>query len=84
MAREVLSLGLGEHRMSYYAVRAAALGPVSAEVVSALFFHHTLDFVSPAIPLAWSIASPQQIVAARFEAVGIPAKLRYRMGELVT
>ena len=62
-------LGLGEHRMSYYAVRAAALGPVSAEVVSALFFHHTLDFVSPAIPLAWSIASPEQIVAARFEAV---------------
>ena len=25
--------------------------------------------VSPAIPLAWSIASPERIVAARFEAV---------------
>lgn len=62
-------LGLGAHRMSYYAVRAAALGPVSAEIVAALFYHHTVDMVSPAIPLAWSIASPTQIVAARFAAV---------------
>ena len=62
-------LGLVADRMSYYAMRAAALGPVSAEVVSALFYHHTVDMVSPSIPLAWRIASPTQIVAARFEAV---------------
>ena len=62
-------LGLSEHRMSYYAVRAAALGRVAAEVVSATFSHHTVEMVSPAIPLAWSIASPERIVAARFEAV---------------
>jgi hypothetical protein len=62
-------LGLSEHRMSYYAVRAAALGRVAAEVVSATFYHHPLEMVSPAIPLAWSIASPERIVAARFEAV---------------
>jgi len=62
-------LGLNEHRMSYYAVRAAALGQVAAEVVSATFYHHTVEMVSPAIPLAWSIASPERIVAARFEAV---------------
>ena len=62
-------LGLNEHRMSYYAVRAAALGRVAAEVVSATFYHHTVEMVSPAIPLAWSIASPERIVAARFEAV---------------
>ncbi len=62
-------LGLGEHRMSYYAIRAAALGPVSAEVVAALFYHHRVALVSPAIPRAWSIASPTRIVAARFEAV---------------
>ena len=63
-------LGLNQHRMSYYAVRSAALGPVSAEVVSATFYHHPVEMVSPAIPLAWSIASPERIVAARFEAVG--------------
>jgi len=62
-------LGLSEHRMSYYAVRSAALGPVAAEVVSATFYHHTVEMVSRAIPLAWSIASPERIVAARFEAV---------------
>ncbi|MCL0047811.1 hypothetical protein M1N48_01960 [Dehalococcoidia bacterium] len=62
-------LGLTEHRMSYYAVRAAALGPVAAEVVSATFYHHTVEMVSPAIPLASSITSPERIVAARFEAV---------------
>jgi len=63
-------LGLNEHRMSYYAVRSAALGPVAAEVVSATFYHHPVEMVSGAIPLAWSIASPERIVAARFEAVG--------------
>ena len=62
-------LGLSEHRMSYYAVRAAALGRVAAEVVSATFYHHPVEMVSPAIPFAWSIASPERIVAARFEAV---------------
>ncbi len=62
-------LGLVADRMSYYAMRAAALGPVSAEVVAALFYHHSVDMVSPSIPAAWSIASPEQIVAARFEAV---------------
>ena len=45
-------LGLSEHRMSYYAVRSAALGPVAAEVVSATFYHHTVEMVSPAIPLS--------------------------------
>ena len=62
-------LGLGDHRMNYYAVRSAALGRVGAEVVSATFYHHSVEMVSPAIPLAWSIASPERIVAARFEAV---------------
>ena len=62
-------LGLGDHRMSYYATRSAPLGRVGPEIVSATFYHHTVRMVSPAIPLAWSIASPERIVAARFEAV---------------
>ena len=61
--------GKAADRMRYYAMRAAALGPVSAEVVAAVFYHHSVDMVSPSIPLAWSIASPETIVAARFEAV---------------
>jgi len=62
-------LGLGDHRMSYYATRSAPLGRVGAAVVSATFYHHSVEMVSPAIPLAWSIASPERIIAARFEAV---------------
>ncbi len=62
-------LGLGDHRMSYYAVRSAPLGEVGDEVVSATFYHHSVEMVSPAIPLAWSIASPKRIIASRFMAV---------------
>ena len=51
-------LGLTVHRMSYYAPRAAALGPVAAEVVAACFFHHPMALVRPAIPRAWQIAAP--------------------------
>lgn len=75
-------LGLGEHRMSYYAPRAAALGPVPAEVVSACFFHHTMPLVSPAIPRAWQIADPRTILAARLEAVD--GALRRLWGEDIT
>jgi len=62
-------LGLTAHRMSYYAPRAAALGPVAAEVVAACFFHHPMALVRPAIPRAWQIADPPTILAARLEAV---------------
>ena len=62
-------LGLTPHRMSYYAPRAAALGPVAAEVVAACFFHHPMALVRPAIPRAWQIADPPTILAARLEAV---------------
>ena len=43
-------LGLGDHRMNYYATRSAPLGKVGPEVVSATFYHHSVDMVSPAIP----------------------------------
>ena len=75
-------LGLTEHRMSYYAPRAAALGPVAAEVVAACFFHHPMPLVSPAIPRAWQIAAPPTILAARLEAVD--GALRRLWGERVT
>ena len=52
------------HRMSYYAPRAAALGPVAAEVVAACFFHHPTALVRPAIPRAWQIADAYTILAA--------------------
>jgi len=74
-------LGLTAHRMSYYAPRAAALGPVAAEVVAACFFHHPMPLVSPAIPRAWQIADPHTILAARLEAVD--GALRRLWGERI-
>ena len=62
-------LGLTADRMSYYALRSAALGPVSAEMVAALFYHHTVEMVAPSIPQAWRIASPERIVETRFASV---------------
>jgi hypothetical protein len=75
-------LGLTAHRMSYYAPRAAALGPVAAEVVAACFFHHPMALVRPAIPRAWQIAAPPTILAARLEAVD--AALRRLWGARIT
>ncbi len=63
----------------YFASRAAPMGPVAAEVVIATFFNFRPDFVRETIPLAWAIASPEQIVAARFDAAG--AMLRRLLGD---
>jgi hypothetical protein len=58
-------LGLEPGAMYYFATRAAALGPASAELVRATFY----DFFSPdvvhrVIPEAWP-AAPERIVGAR-------------------
>ena len=49
----------------YFASRAAAMGPVPAEVVVATFFNFNPEVVRAAIPRAWSAASPEQLVVAR-------------------
>ncbi|MET7329617.1 hypothetical protein [Nonomuraea sp. NPDC005650] len=74
------SLGLSG-RMGYFASRAAALGPVPAEVVIATFYNFNPDLVRQAIPAAWQIASPSDILAARLESVD--ATLRRVLGDAV-
>jgi hypothetical protein len=49
----------------YFASRAAAMGAVPAEVVIATFFNFNPEVVRAAIPEAWSVASPAQLVEAR-------------------
>src|SRR5437764_4286289 len=60
------AIGLPEH-MHYFAPRAAAMGPVPADVVIATFFNFHPALVRRAIPAAWEIASPQAILAARLD-----------------
>ncbi|HEY6474537.1 MAG TPA: hypothetical protein VIY26_16700 [Acidimicrobiales bacterium] len=56
-------------RTGYFASRAAPMGAVGADVVIATFFNFNPELVRHAIPAAWDVASPAQLVAARFAAV---------------
>lgn len=61
------ALGLKPGRMSYFAGRAAPMGAVGAGVVTATFYNFSPSLVAHMIPRAWSLASPEQIVAARLD-----------------
>jgi hypothetical protein len=73
--------GLKGFWMGYFASRAAALGPVSAPVVTALFFNFAPRMVERAIPDAWRFSTPERVLAARFEAVD--HALRRLLGDAV-
>ncbi len=71
--------GITHQRMAYFASRAAAMGAVPAETVIATFFNFNPDLVRRAIPAAWDIASPAEVLAARLEVVD--RSLRKAWGE---
>jgi hypothetical protein len=64
------ALGLEPGRMAYFAARSAPMGAVGAGVVTATFFNFSPRLVARHIPRAWTIASPGQVVEARFAAAG--------------
>jgi hypothetical protein len=81
-AREAYTAaGLKGYWMGYFASRSAALGPVPAEVVAALFYNFHPRMVARAIPDAWRFAPPERVLAARREAAD--AALRRLLGERV-
>jgi hypothetical protein len=63
------AIGLKPGRMSYFAGRAAPMGAVGAGVVTATFYNFSPSLVAHMIPRAWTLASPEQVVAARLEIV---------------
>lgn len=75
------ALGLGPGMGGYFASRAAAMGPVPAEVVIATFFNFHPAFVRETIPAAWSVATPAAILEARRGAAD--RALRARLGDEV-
>jgi hypothetical protein len=75
------SLGLRGFFRGYFGQRAAPLGPVPAEVVTALFYNFAPGFVTRSVPEIWSVASPAQFLDARLAAVD--GALRRSLGELV-
>jgi hypothetical protein len=67
-------LGLRGYWRGYFASRSAALGAAGPELVTALFGGFAPAMVARALPEVWTIASPQQVQAAR--RAGATAALR--------
>lgn len=66
---EFSALGEQADQTGYFAGRAAPMGAVSAEVVTATFFNFNPDLVTKSMASAWDIASPAEWTAARMRAV---------------
>ncbi len=65
---EYQSLGPQHPRTGYFASRAAPMGAVSAEVVTATFFNFNPGLVDQAMAGAWRVADPAAWVDARLRA----------------
>jgi len=63
------AIGLEGFWMGYFASRAAPMGPVPPAVVQATFYNFAPGMVARAIPDAWALAAPEQIISTRLDAV---------------
>jgi hypothetical protein len=68
-AQAYRNLGLKGGWMGYFASRAAPMGPVPAGLITAVFFNFHPSMAARAVPDAWGLASPEQVLAARLGAV---------------
>ena len=78
---EMFALGFTNYWDTYFAGRAAPLGPVPAEVVDALFYSFAPGEVARHIPKVWSTTTPEAAMAAR--QVGCVKALRRILGDHV-
>lgn len=62
-------LGLEPMAQGYVAGRAAPMGRVTPDVVAATFFNFSPVLANLALPAAWDIASPEQVLEARADAL---------------
>lgn len=75
----LVAVGLRPGRMCYFAGRAAPMGAVTGGVVAATFYNFNPVMVAKHVPRAWTLATPEVVVAARFRSVD--AALRRLLGE---
>lgn len=66
---ELTAVGLRPGRMCYFASRSAPMGAVSAGVTIATFYNFNPETVAKSIPRAWTLATPEAVIGARFAAV---------------
>ena len=64
---------------TYFALRAAPLGPVGAEVVTATFYNFAPAFVARRVPGVWQAVTPGTALEARL--AGVDAAVRRVLGE---
>ncbi|MBJ7453261.1 MAG: hypothetical protein JHC71_14440, partial [Blastococcus sp.] len=77
--QHLTAAGLRPGRMCYFAGRSAAMGPVGAGTVIATFYNFSPSLVARTIPAAWTLATPEQVLAARLDAAR--ASLTRLLGE---
>jgi hypothetical protein len=75
----LFALGFSNYWDTYFAGRAAPLGPVSAEVVDALFYNFAPGEVARHIPKVWRTTTPEAAIAAR--QAGCAKALRRILGD---
>ena len=79
--QQYTAIGLRPGRMGYFASRSAPMGAVSAGVTTATFYNFNLETVARVIPRAWTLASPEDVLTARFTVADLA--LRRLLGEAV-
>ncbi|MGW1895646.1 SCO6745 family protein [Streptomyces sp. NPDC002004] len=77
--RELAEAGVEDRSAAYFAVRAAAMGPVGAGTVTATFYNFKHELIARHVPAVWRTASPETVLAARLRAVD--TTLRRLLGE---
>jgi GNAT superfamily N-acetyltransferase len=80
-AEKLVGVGLRPGRMTYFASRAAAMGAVGPGTVAATFYNFNPEVIARHIPRAWTLATPEQVLDARLQAVD--AALRRLLGDAV-
>jgi hypothetical protein len=73
------SVGLKGFWQTYFALRAAPLGPVGADVVTATFYNFAPAFVARRVPEVWDVVHPAAALAARL--AGVDAAVPRVLGE---
>jgi hypothetical protein len=76
-----IEAGLRGYWMGYFASRAAPMGEVTAEVVTATFYNFAPSMVSRAIPDAWGLARRETVLRARHQLIDLA--LRRTLGDRV-
>ncbi|WP_033295048.1 SCO6745 family protein [Amycolatopsis jejuensis] len=63
------AVGLRPGSMTYFASRCAPMGAIGPAAAAATFYNFNPDRIARALPRAWTLASPEAVVAARLAAV---------------